>query len=138
MKAKRTIIGNDNVFTTRTQHYDKLQILAKKKNKKVSAIVREIIDLYFALDFERVDLLIQLVNRIEKALNKLEQFSTTAEQVDRKFSSMRSAESYYFRQIDQKISALITALVELPGNDNSKIKTVDLRSLIQEIKDKDA
>lgn len=104
------IIGNKNVVTCRTPHYDKIRIKADKQNIKVSAVVREIIDFYFSLDLERADLLLDLIDSLKRGVTSIEEFSGLAEQVETKFSSMNSAESYYFRQIDAKLNRLLNVM----------------------------
>ncbi|MFH1428309.1 MAG: hypothetical protein ABIH39_01045 [Candidatus Margulisiibacteriota bacterium] len=108
-------IGNKNVVSCRTPHYDKIKIMADKKGTNVSAINREIIDLYFSLDFERADLILELVTAMKTGLKTIEGFSGLAEDVSQKFSSMKSAESYYFREINHKVDHLVEVILNVFG-----------------------
>ncbi len=115
-------VGNKNVITCRTPHYDKLKIIADKKGVKVSQTVREIIELYFSLDFEKADLMVELVKAMRTGLKDMEKFSGLADEVSEKFSSMKSAESYYFREINHKVDHLVEVILNVFGPSKKETK----------------
>ena len=90
---------NENKITFRTSYFKELETIAINHQTTISKAVDQIICEYF----NQYDQTLSLYSHIESTVGKLAQFSEIADEVSRKFSSMNSAEAYYFLRIKEQL-----------------------------------